>query len=602
MPWVADGITWFEVEVLQHLEEVGSPYGNPELARLIVSQEFRSYLLWLGSESALRAAEYAWLGNGLDAREILAFVGIAGIAEHGHNLAEHVLGYSWLEDGVNSEEASGLYHLSRLAVLNPGLTDRVLKWGWLDDDIIRSEWSALAQLAQISDWSSFDVELAGQELAYKWLADGVTWQEWHILSQLSVIVENDPELARRIIGGEFRPYLLGLGSEPSMRAAEYLWLADGLDAWELQAFIGIAQIANRDLELADRLLGYSWLEDGVSQKESDGIANLAYAANNNLEFTQRVVSMGLMDDPLRDRDLYALDSVARISFRSDDLELLTGQSWFDDGLDDEETAFLAVLETIAYGSDVVYRKLLEARFTQSATISSLLAGDVEVWVFWHNPFPQLDDTTESIEDAVRTLEAIMGVPFPTSDIIVLLKDPGVLSYFGALVEGLLVTTRSDDSGNDVRVIHHETAHYYNVGLSRWFNEGFANFVAAYIADRTGMERFENTFAYLEHEGLPWCITQGIESIQKLLDNDQEPGGCNYILGEHLLYSLFELLGEDAMSAALRELYLQPELEGRDLTEEDFYRAFLKHTPPELGDEFRDLYKRLHGGPYADTDG
>ena len=258
-----------------------------------------------------------------------------------------------------------------------------------------------------------------------------------------------------------------------MRAAEYLWLADGLDAWELQAFIGIAQIANRDPELADRLLSYSWLEDGVSQKESDAITNLASAAHNNLEFTQRVVSIGLLDDPLRDRDLYALDSVARI--RSDDLELLTGQSWFDDGLDDEETAFLAVLERIAYGSDVVYRKFLETRFTQSATISSLLAGDVEVWVFWHNPFPQLDDTTELIEDAVRTSEAIMGVPFPTSDIIVLLKDPGVLGDGGFLDGGLLVATRIDGSGNFVGLIHHETAHYYDVGLSRYFPDGIQCF-------------------------------------------------------------------------------------------------------------------------------
>ena len=34
-------------------------------------------------------------------------------------------------------------------------------------------------------------------------------------------------------------------------------------------------------------------------------------------------------------------------------------------------------------------------------------------------------------------------------------------------------------------------------------------------------------------------------------------------------------------------------------EEDFYRVFLKHTPPGLEDEFRDLYRRLHGGPAAD---
>ena len=56
-----------------------------------------------------------------------------------------------------------------------------------------------------------------------------------------------------------------------------------------------------------------------------------------------------------------------------------------------------------------------------------------------------------------------------------------------------------------------------------------------------------------------------------------------------------------MSAALRELYLLPETEGREQGEEDFYRIFLKHTPPGLEDELRDLYRRLHGGPYADAE-
>ena len=34
------------------------------------------------------------------------------------------------------------------------------------------------------------------------------------------------------------------------------------------------------------------------------------------------------------------------------------------------------------------------------------------------------------------------------------------------------------------------------------------------------------------------------------------------------------------------------------TEEEIYGTFLKHTPPGLEDEFRDLYRRLHGGPFA----
>ena len=67
------------------------------------------------------------------------------------------------------------------------------------------------------------------------------------------------------------------------------------------------------------------------------------------------------------------------------------------------------------------------------------------------------------------------------------------------------------------------------------------------------------------------------------------------MGQHFLISLYQTLGEEAMSSALSDLYLQSEHDDPRPTEEDIYRAFLKHTPPGLEDEFHDLYRRLHGG-------
>ena len=68
-----------------------------------------------------------------------------------------------------------------------------------------------------------------------------------------------------------------------------------------------------------------------------------------------------------------------------------------------------------------------------------------------------------------------------------------------------------------------------------------------------------------------------------------------------LNSLFHTLGEEAMSSALGELYLRSEHYDEGSTEEQIYRTFLKHTPPGLEDEFRDLYRRLHGGPFVDAE-
>ena len=591
LPWVADGITWNEEFVLEELSYVVSE--DPELVRAVVNQEHRSYLLGLGSDSARRAADYPWLADGLDARELYAIIEIARIAKRNPGFAELVLGYTWLADGITEYESRGLGALSRWALLDPELVDRLLKYRWLDDGITDTEVAALSILHAFAERAG--VEATKQVMDYQWLTDGVTWEEHELIAELAILVEDDPDAARQISRGTLGPYLLGLlVSDSARRAADYPWLADGLDVREMQAIIGMAVIAKQAPELAERLLGYTWLADGVSERESNGISTLADIAHINLELARQVVGMGILDDPLRDRDLHAITSLRRL-VETDDLALLTSQPWFTDGLSDEETAFLVVTNRDQH-SDSQYRDFLRTHFTRSATISLPLAGDVDLWVFWHLPFPDSDDSIELIEDAVRASEALMGVPFPTTDIILLLGDPDSISLSGYHAGSHMAMDRIVEEGNHRGIVYHETAHYYYMGIHSWFNEGFADLVVTYTMTRVGLRSFADREDYLEQYDLPECIELGFRNIQELLDK-----GGHACLGEFILVSLFNLLGEEATSAALRELYLMSETEGREQGEEDFYRIFLKHTPPGLEDEFRDLYRRLHGGPYADAE-
>ena len=293
--------------------------------------------------------------------------------------------------------------------------------------------------------------------------------------------------------------------------------------------------------------------------------------------------------------MHAITSLSRF-VGTDDMTLLVNQPWFVDGLTDEETAFLAVTNRDKQ-SDAVYGDFLRAHYTRSGTISLPLAGDVDVWAFWDSPFPASDDTIELIADAARASEALMGVPFPTTDIILLLGDSDRVTYSGYHVGNHIAAQRWVGEGNHRGVVYHETAHYYYMGVHVWFNEGYADLVVTYTMVQESLRDLAERIAYLEEYDLPDCVEQGYRNIQELLDKGGPP--C---LGELFLDSLLQLLGEEAMSAALRELYLmrQPEA-GGEPTEEDVYRIFLKHTPAGLEDEFRDLYQRLHGGPYADID-
>ena len=82
-----------------------------------------------------------------------------------------------------------------------------------------------------------------------WVADGITWHEEYVLEELSYVVHEDPELARAVINEDARSYLSGLGAESVRQAVDYVWLADGMNAQELQAIIGITRIAKQAPEL-----------------------------------------------------------------------------------------------------------------------------------------------------------------------------------------------------------------------------------------------------------------------------------------------------------------------------------------------------------------
>ena len=63
---------------------------------------------------------------------------------------------------------------------------------------------------------------------------------------------------------------------------------------------------------------------------------------------------------------------------------LTAQPWFDDGLNDEEAAFVVVLSGMV--GRPLYADLLAAHSTKTKTVSLPLAGDVRIWVFQDKVF------------------------------------------------------------------------------------------------------------------------------------------------------------------------------------------------------------------------
>ena len=285
----------------------------------------------------------------------------------------------------------------------------------------------------------------------------------------------------------------------------------------------------------------------------------------------------------------------------------------------ETTALLTVLSRIQHSAGgLLYNDLLEAHFAQSRTVSLPLAGEVNLWAFQSTPFTRGDDLTARIEEAVRATEEFMGVPFPVTDVILVLPSVGGERDHGFRTGGInwfgdfITITRRVPHPVNLGLLYHEVAHYYFTGRigPQWLVEGGANFLELYTLERIGRLSIATAGSSVWQRVEKRCLSDGIGTIQELNQRTNSDGysphNCAYTLGAYFLIRLYETIGKEGLSAALRELHLRAHEEPRPENEEDLaryeqeiYRILLKHTPTEKQDAFHEVYREIHGGPHAD---
>ena len=379
------------------------------------------------------------------------------------------------------------------------------------------------------------------------------------------------------------------------------------------AFSGLlGQIAKIDLDLAKQLAEASWIVDGVSEDEYQSLFDLLNVTRWDVQLAKRLVSYAWVIDDLTASERRTLDFLS-VLIRSDPtmLQSVVDAQWLVDGLDDEEAALLGILHWVVAQSPDLYADLLRTHYTRHRAVSLPLAGDVNIWVFQNTQFPPDEDLLTVIEDTARISEQFLGVPFPTTNIILLVIDDVDRRYgiwYGGHYDSFMVLTR-DPSG--VRSVRHETAHYYFGRGPQWLREGGAEFIETYVKDRTGVQSISDRRTEVSQRAQSQCFdTNKIENIRHWVyifgSTTGTTGQCPYYMGEDLLLNIFETIGEEAMGLALRELYPLVLHSGRSVWEDDhdeevIFDTFVKHAPTERLEEFLDLYRRLHGGPYADPD-
>ena len=489
------------------------------------------------------------------------------------SLIELAKASAWYQDGVdNATEQSTLMLLERIAKNNNSQLARVMS-GW--------------------DWI-FDKDMS--------------WIENYTISNIAELDEKAPELLPYIAQlGETAPEALTWIAELGETAPEFVpyiielpWIVDGIDLWEGFAVGDLNRNAiYGDPNFARELATAPWVTDGVSGIEAHfGIRSLVELSSlNGLIGTKHASPelarrfMNSLSYPPKETELFLLRSLNAIDrLNPDGFGRLLTEPWFVDGLDEAERIFLIVAPGLnGY-------ELFEPYYIASRSIALPHSGVVNLWIVWrHEPLHGQDELAK-LEAAVRGNELFLEVPFPVENVILNLMDPGIRGTFrgSSIAFGI-------DREATILDYYHEVSHYYfNVG-QKWYSEGLPEFMSLYLSSGGNVPKAEFP-AYCRVHGIVNLHTWGERYWGDY--GSVVPYNCSYDMGLHFLVALRETMGAEAWLSAVKALFHEFYRGGgfnshTDYTEEGIYRVFMEHTPPHLVDAVRDVYGRLHGGPFVD---
>ena len=530
-------------------------------------------------------ANMPWVIDGIAQGEIDDLWVIADLLHFDQELGRGLVDSLWVVDGLNDEESERVGETLRYIASNDSdLAVLLVASPWAVDGFSGAEWFAFDLLLQMGRNHQELTELLATS---SWVADGVGL--------------DDPSM------GEIILHLLETSTEDpetAMLAATAPWVVDGVNIGEARVIQFVSYYLDTHPEESRALLGLPQAVESLSvdPRMLHDIVPLAI-----WDFSAALTVAGSENIHNSDLGGYVVNSMVRLAETDVDLlNQLTGQPWFTDGLDGREAASIVTLDNVARKSLEMYNDLLESRHVQHKAVSLPLAGKVDIWVVQHTPPPPDEGLLMAMEDTAQTLEEFLGVPFPTTDIILLVVPPG-LGLMGQHRGSHMILWRS---AGGVLSVPHETAHYYFTSDTgpRWLSEGASELMEAFVNDRSGVQSLHKRLAELQKGS--YCLNDlGLENIRHYHYYLESTGPtirdtCPYAMGEILLLNLYDVMGEEALASALADLYLS-ELgieypDGGSALEEGIYGTLLEHTPADRQEAFRDLYRRLHGGQYAFT--
>ena len=470
----------------------------------------------------------------------------------------------------------------------------------------------------------YQVAAAALEPYIPWLSRPPSPEHWQVLDVLTEIWFRDPELA--VVVAQM-PFHQGSGED------------GGITQESARVFTDLGRIAQVDRGLALKMTGMPWIRPDLTRirggwtPENEAMAALATLVEENPALASRLVNSaeptGVLHLLRLSYSLFLGNLVDQ--FPLDYTERLLTAPWLMDGLDAEK---LALLTTLMSGHryweplDPWLESLLSRSYhVRSKTVRLPLAGEVTLWAFRNDPFPPGDGTLAIMEEGARGGETLTGLPFPHPNHIVLILPPEGLPWGGAYY-GEFVVVGGRQTDHYAGALLHEVGHHFMGYQPIWLSEGGAELVKSYVLDGITQRRIagqlQDRYAgalvslfpddlgehstiqaqYVRDSGaFVECLNQGnpnLYTAHTLIPNEDLAYHICYRIGGHVLMTgIFFLFGEEAFKLALQELN-QRLFEIPHPTDQEVYAIFRKHVPAGREQEFNDLYRRIHGGPFINA--
>ena len=320
--------------------------------------------LWMQNNDLGEAlARLPWVNDGVvfDEAQYVKILSDVGVADPATVTA--MFSFPWLADDLSSTAQYALDGLATIFGVNSGAFRVATGYPWVSDDLLESESEALYLIGQIL---TVDFDFGLEVLSLDWIKDGITSDESVGLYQVIELADSDVASARALLGmqsvddgmnqdDEFAARVMRKVAETNPEMRQILsalpWVIDGVDSndSEIRSLDFLADMANRDVELANFYLDLSWVTDDITPSELEAMLLLLPFWDKGRQFAASIANLDWIVDGveknddfrIEDRAFRALESLVEIDVGL--ASTIAGYPWISDGIIGEESTSLEAL-------------------------------------------------------------------------------------------------------------------------------------------------------------------------------------------------------------------------------------------------------------------